>query len=234
MLDFVRRNQPSPGMSRKLVLFGNGAVAEVLHHQFSRHTDYEIAGFTVDREFVGNGQCCGLPVVAWEDVLSIYPPSEHELMIAVGYVRVNRLRAERFEQARDMGYRLASYVHPRASLWDGFILGENCRINENVIIQPFSRIGDNVFIGSGSLIGHHTVIGDHCHLSAGVHIAGQVSIGPYCYFGIHSTIRNRIHVAPRCVIGAGAVLLGDTIEGGVYMAPAAELLPIDSSRLAPG
>ncbi len=220
-------------MSRKLVLFGNGAVAEVLHHQFSRHTDYEIVGFTVDRDYVGDGRCCGLPLVAWEDVASVWPPDSHELMVAIGYVRVNRLRAERVAQAREMGYRLASYVHPQASLWDGFILGENCRINENVIIQPFASIGDNVFIGAGSLIGHHTTIGDHCHLSAGVHVAGQVDIGAYCYFGIHSTVRNRVSVAPRCVIGAGAVLLGDTVERGVYMAPAAELLPIDSDRLTP-
>jgi sugar O-acyltransferase (sialic acid O-acetyltransferase NeuD family) len=220
-------------MARKLVLFGNGAVAEVLHHQFSRHTDYEIAGFTVDREFVGDGRCCGVPVVPWDDVAEVFPPDQHELMIAIGYVRVNRLRAERFHEAREMGYRLASYVHPRASLWDGLILGENCRINENVIIQPFARIGDNVFIGAGSLIGHHTLISDHCHLSAGVHLAGQVEVGPYCYFGIHSTVRNRVKVAPRCVIGAGAVLLGDTVERGVYMALAAERLPIDSDRLQP-
>jgi sugar O-acyltransferase (sialic acid O-acetyltransferase NeuD family) len=220
-------------MARKLVLFGNGAVAEVLHHQFTRHTDYEVVGFTVDRDFVGDGTCCGLPVVPWDDIAQRWPPTTHDLMVAVGYVRVNRLRAERFGEAREMGYRLASYVHPRASLWDGFILGENCRINENVIIQPFATVGDDVFIGAGSLIGHHTTIGDHCHLSAGVHVAGQVSIGPYCYFGIHSTVRNRVNVAARCVVGAGAVLLGDTVERGVYMAPGAELLPIDSDRLAP-
>lgn len=218
---------------KKLVLFGNGAVAEVLHHQFSRHTDYEIVGFTVDRDFVGSGSCCGLPVVPWDEVARHYPPEEHELMIAIGYVRVNRLRAERFAEARAMGYRLASYVHPRSSLWDGFVLGENCRISENVIIQPFARVGDNVFIGAGSLIGHHTTIADHCHLSAGVHLAGQITVGKYCYLGIHATARNRVSIAPRCIVGAGAVILGDTVEGGVYMAPGAELLPIDSDRLSP-
>lgn len=217
----------------KLVLFGNGAVAEVLHHQLSRQPGFDVVGFTVDRGFLREPRFCGLPLVPWDEVRAHYPPEEHRLMIAVGYVRVNRLRAERFAEARQMGYRLASYVHPRASLWDGFVLGENCRINENAIIQPFARLGDNVFVGSGSVIGHHSVIEDHCHLSAGVHVAGQVNIGPYCYLGIHATVRNRVSIAPRCVIGAGAVILGDTVERGVYMARPAELLPIDSDQLSP-
>lgn len=217
----------------KLVLYGNGAVASVLHYHFTRETDYRVVAFTVDRPFVGAAEHCGLPVVPWDEVAGRYPPGEHRMMIAVGFVRATRLREERYRQAKEMGYRMASYVSPSAFMWDGFVLGENCRIGENVLIQPFARIGDNVFIGSGSLVGHHSVVKDHCHLSAAVQIAGQVTIEPNCYIGINATIRDRITVAPACIVGAGAVILGDTVEKGVYMARPADLLPIASDRLSP-
>lgn len=218
----------------KLILYGIGAVAEVMHYQFSHGRDYEVVAFTVDRPLVREDRFHGLPLVPWDEIAARYPPASHRMMIAVGYVQVNRLRAERFHEAREMGYRLVSYVSPTASIWDGFILGENCRINESAKIQPYARIGDNVFIGSDTLVGHHCTIKDHCHLSAGVRLAGHVTVEPYCYLGIGATVRNKVVIARSCIIGAGAVILGDTVEKGVYMSPPAELLPISSDQLSPG
>jgi sugar O-acyltransferase (sialic acid O-acetyltransferase NeuD family) len=226
-------NSVKVGRMEKLVLFGNGAVASVLHYHLTRETDYRIEAFTVDRAFIREDSLHGVPVVPWDEVAARYPATEHSMMIAIGFVRANRLRAERCQEAKEMGYRLISYVSPKASVWDGFVLGENCRIGENVVIQPYTRIGDNVFIGSGSLIGHHSVIGEHCHISAGVQIAGNVTVEPYCYLGINATIRNRVTIASSCIIGAGAVILGDTVEKGVYMAKPADLLPITSDKLSP-
>ncbi|MES2561093.1 MAG: acetyltransferase [Pseudomonadota bacterium] len=218
---------------KKLVLFGNGAVASTLHYHFNRETEYRIAAFTVDRPYLTDNTFHGVPMVPWDEVAERYPPIEYDMMIAVGFVQTNRLRAERYLQAKKLGYRLASYVSPQASLWDGFTVGENCRIGANVMIQPYSSIGDNVFIGSGSLIAHHTVINAHCHLSASVQIAGYVTIESYCYIGINATIRNKVRIAPACIIGAGAVILDNTVDKGVYMARPADLLPITSDKLSP-
>lgn len=217
-----------------LILYGNGSVAEVLHYLLNREGLYRIVAFTVDRDLIREDCFHGLPVVPWDEVAQSHPPAEHRMMIAVGYVRVNRLRAERFQQAREMGYRLVSYVSPEASIWDGFTVGENCRIGAGARIQPYTRIGDDVFIGSECLIGHHSVIKDHCYLSACVRMAGFVTVEPYCYIGINATIRNKVTIAPACVIGAGAVILGDTVEKGVYMSQPADLLPIRSDQLSPG
>lgn len=218
---------------KKLVLFGNGAVASTLHYHFSRETEYRITAFAVDRPFIREPTLHGLPVVPWDEVAQRYPATEHSMMIAIGFVQANRLRAQRCLEAKRMGYRLASYVSPNASVWDGFTVGENCRIGANAMIQPYVSVGDNVSIGSGTLIGHHSTIKAHCHLSASVQIAGYVTVESYCYIGINATIRNKVRIAPACIIGAGAVILDDTVEKGVYMARAAELLPITSDKLSP-
>ena len=215
----------------KMVLFGVGKVAATLHYYLSRDRRYEVAAFTVDPPFVRAETLQGLPVVPWDRVADRYSPREYSMMIAVGFARANRLRAERFAEAKALGYRLLSYVNPTAVIWDGFVLGENCRIGENVNVQPFTDIADNVFIGSGSIIGHHSTIGANCHLSSSVRVAGDVTVDPFCYIGSNATIRDGVRIAPSCVIGAGAVILGDTVANGVYMAKAADLLPITSESL---
>lgn len=54
---------------------------------------------------------------------------------------------------------------------------------------------------------------------------------PYCYVGINATVRDKVRIAPSCIIGAGAVILNDTVEKGVYIARPADLLPITSDKL---
>ncbi len=217
----------------KLIIFGNGSVAEVLYYYLQRDTDFSIAGFTVDRQVIQADTLLDLPLVPFDEVQEKFPPGEFKMMVAVGYVRVNQLRAERYYQAKEMGYQMASYTSPHASVWSGFEVGENCRIGDQCIISPFSKIGDNVWISAGSIIGHHAVIEDHCYFSTRVSMVGFVHVEPYTYIGMGAVIRNNITIARSCIIGAGAVILGDTQEKGVYMAPNAEKLPINSDQISP-
>jgi len=55
-----------------------------------------------------------------------------------------------------------------------------------------------------------------------------VRIGPYCFIGANATFRDGVTVAPECIIGAGAVILKDTVERGVYIARSAEQVAVDS------
>ncbi len=215
----------------KIVLFGTGSMASVLHYYLTHDSPFEVTAFCVDREYLKKDNLHGLPVVPFDEVASIYPPDEHRMLIAIGYVKVNRLRAERYYQAREMGYRLVSYVSSKATIWSGLTVGENCKISANTMVQPFAEIGNNVFIGSGSVIGHHTVIKDHCYLATNVVVAGSVTIEPYSFLGTGSIVRNKLTIAREAVIGAGAVILEDTTEQGVYMSQPAERLPIASHEL---
>jgi sugar O-acyltransferase (sialic acid O-acetyltransferase NeuD family) len=136
-----------------------------------------------------------------------------------------------FLAAKYKGYELVSYVCSKSVYWGDTKIGDNCFIFENQTIQPFVKIGNNVFIWSGNHIGHHSVIGDHCFISSHVVISGHVTVGPYSFLGVNSTIRNGITIAPECVIGAGAIIIKDTVEKGVYIGKAAELYSDDSSEL---
>jgi sugar O-acyltransferase (sialic acid O-acetyltransferase NeuD family) len=218
----------------KIILFGNGQVASFTYYQFSQDSPYEVVAFTVDREYIGEDRLFHLPVVPFEEVERIYPPGEHKMFVSISFRNVNRLRAEKYAQAKAKGYELINSISPKANVWPGLVIGDNCTIGTFTSVQPFVQIGSDVTIAGGCTIGHNTVIGDHCFLSAGVVVSGSVTIGPYCFLGSGAVIRDRVHIARECVIGAGAVILEDTLERGVYLGKQADLLPVPSDRLPMG
>jgi sugar O-acyltransferase (sialic acid O-acetyltransferase NeuD family) len=217
-------------MSR-LVIFGAGDIADVANFYFGRDTRYEVAGFTVDRAYVGDGSFNGLPVVPFDEVSRHFSPADTEMFVAVSYARLNALRKEKYLAAKGAGYRLATYVSSRATVWPGFAPGENCFILEDNTIQPFVAIGNDVTLWSGNHIGHHARIADHCFISSQVVISGGVEIGEQCFIGVNATVRDHVRIGDRCVIGAGALIVANAEADGVYAPEGTERSRVPSSRL---
>ena len=218
-------------MKRKLVIFGCGDIGELAHFYFSADSDYEVVAFTVDAAFAPGPTFCGLPVVAFEEIVARFPPKEVHLFVALSYSKLNAVRKDKYLGAKALGYRLASFVSSRATVLNGGRIGENCFIFEDNTIQPFVTLGDNVTLWSGNHIGHHSVIGSHCFIASHVVVSGGVEIGEQCFVGVNATLRDHIKVGARCVIGAGALLLSDAEADGVYIGPATERSKVPSCRL---
>lgn len=201
----------------RLVLFGAGDIARLSLYYFRHDSEHEVVAFTVDKEFRQAEEFLGLPLVEFSQISDLYPPDEFEMFVALSYTQMNRLRAARYERARELGYRLASYVSSRCSFLTDQPVGDNCLILEDNTIQPMARIGNDVTLWSGNHIGHDSVIEDHCFIASHVVISGYVRVREYCFIGVNATLRNSITIAPRTLIGAGAVITSDTVEGGVYV-----------------
>ena len=202
---------------KPVIIFGTGHFAEIAHFYFSNDSEFDVVSFTANKEQIEEEKLFGLPVIPFESVESEYPPEKFDMFIAIAYTKINKVRAKIFEQAKAKGYNLITYINSKVTKWGKVEIGENCFILENVVIQPFVKIGDNVVMWSGNHIGHHSVIGDHCFITSHVVVSGNVTIGPYCFLGVNSTIRDGISIARECVIGAGALILNHTKEKEVYV-----------------
>ncbi len=172
-----------------------------------------------------------LEVVPFEEITSRYPPDEYQLFIAIGYEQVNRARAGVYDECKQTGYSMISYISSRATSFGDLSMGENVFIFENNSIHPFVTIGNDVIIGSGNQIGHDTVIEDHCFLAGHVMLPGYTHIGAYSFLGANSTFRDGINIGAGTVVGAGAVILKDTKPGEVYIADATKPAPITSATM---
>ncbi|HEY8271268.1 MAG TPA: acetyltransferase [Pseudobdellovibrionaceae bacterium] len=218
-------------MKKPLVIFGYGDIAQLAYFYFSSDSEFEVVAFTVDAAYRKESSFCGLPVVAFEEVAEQYPPSEHDLFVALSYAKLNAVRKEKYLAAKLKGYRLASFVSSHATVLNEGRIGENCFILEDNTIQPFVVIGNNVTLWSGNHIGHHSLIKDHCFIASHVVVSGGVEIGEQCFIGVNATLRDHIKIGEKCVLGAGTLLLADAEAEGVYIGTATPRSEMLSAKL---
>jgi sugar O-acyltransferase (sialic acid O-acetyltransferase NeuD family) len=211
-----------------VVLFGTGDFAQVACEYLRQDSPHEVVAFTVNERYVDETELLGLPVVPFERLEELHPPSSCAMFVAVGFSGVNKTRRAMYDECRSKGYELISYVSSKAIHLGEVALGDNSFVFEANVIQPFVRIGSNVIIWSGNHIGHHSRIEDHCFIASHAVISGNVTIGEESFVGVNATFRDGVTVAPRCLIGAGALIMKDTEEGGVYSVKGTEPRPMKS------
>jgi sugar O-acyltransferase (sialic acid O-acetyltransferase NeuD family) len=216
---------------KPLVIFGTGDIARLAHYYFTKDARRDVRAFTVDRDFRNAESFQGVPLVDFEDVDNRFPPAEHDAFVALSYRSMNALRASKYAAAKAKGYALATYVSSRCSYLADEPPGDNGFLLEDNTIQPFVKIGNDVTLWSGNHIGHDSVVEDHCFISSHVVVSGHCRIGPYCFLGVNATLRNGITLAPRTLVGAGAVIMKDTVEKGVYMPERAQLFKKKSDEI---
>src|SRR4051812_13165760 len=95
---------------RKLVIVGASVFPEIAYEYFTHDSEYEVVAFSVEEEFLPSRTLFTLPIVPFEKLTSLYPPAEHSVFVAVVFRDQNQLRARLCQEARIMGYRLASYI----------------------------------------------------------------------------------------------------------------------------
>ena len=218
-------------MKKPLVIFGSGDIAQLAHYYFGTESDYGVVAFTIDASYIKAPSYCGLPVVAFEDIVEAYPPEHNDFFVALSYSKLNAIRKEKFLAAKEKGYKLVSFISSRATVLNEGKIGENCFIFEDNTIQPFVTIGNNVTLWSGNHIGHHSEIHDHSFIASHVVVSGGVSIGEQCFIGVNATLRDGINIGNRCVIGAGSLILEDAAPDGVYIGSKTERSTFPSSKL---
>lgn len=214
-----------------VVVFGDRDWADLAHMYLTHDSPHDVVAFTVDRHYLKANEHLGLPVVPFEEVAEEFAPEQHLMFIPISYNRMNRVRAEKYDQAKAWGYRFVSYISSRTTTWPGFSCGENCFILEGNVIQPFVHVGHDVVMLSGNHIGHHSVVKDHVTIAGHAVVAGHCTIEPYCFLGVNSTIRDQTVVAEGTLVGAGAVILQDTQAWHMYKAVATEAAAIRSDQV---
>jgi sugar O-acyltransferase (sialic acid O-acetyltransferase NeuD family) len=215
----------------EVVIFGAGDLAEVVHTEMRSDREHEVVGFTVDRQYRTRTSFRGLPLIPFDEVADFWPPDRYRMLVALGYTDLNRARRGKCEQARALGYRLASFVHSSTVRFEGTAIGENTIILDGNSIQPHAVIGDNVLIWSRNAIGHHSTIGNHCCITSGVFVGGRTRVGEHSFLGIGCIVRDNIGVGAYSVIGAGCVVLADAPERSVFRAVEAKPSRVTSDRL---
>lgn len=180
--------------SNKLIIIGDSSFAEIAFEYFTYDSPYDVVAFSVEKEYLNKHSLCDLPILAFEELSESFPPHEYSIYVAIPYTNLNLLRTRLMNQAKAVGYSLASYISSQAFVWKNSTIGEHCFIFENNTIQPFVTINDNVILWSGNHIGHHSKIEENCFVSSHVVISGHCTIKKNTFLGVNATIANNVTI----------------------------------------
>jgi sugar O-acyltransferase (sialic acid O-acetyltransferase NeuD family) len=217
---------------KKLVIYGVSRASAQSYYDFTTDSHYELGAFTLEKSAIKEPTFFGLPVVPFEEVETIYPPSEYMMFVAVYFKRVNQTRMQKFEQAKAKGYELANFISSKAIVWPGLKVSENVMIAEGAIVKPYTQIGMNTFILTGAVVSHDCVVGNHCYLAVRSVMLASAQVGDCSVIGGNATILNGVKVAKSNIISAGAVINSDTKDFEVYTVPQPTLQPLPSDKMA--
>ena len=216
---------------KKLVIVGTGPQGQIARDYFVEFSSYEVLGFACHNQFKESDEIYGMPLLAIEDLTAKYSPASTEVFVAIGYKKMNKIRQYIYEEIKSLGFRLASFIHPRATISATAKIGDNAFIFEENTIQPYVKVGNNTVIWSGNHIGHHSSIGNHCFISSHVVVSGSCKIGNNVFIGVNATFHDSIEIADECLIGAGTLITKSTKSKEVFLASRTKPFPKDSEAL---
>lgn len=215
---------------KQAIVFGTGSFGELADLYLRTDGGCDVVAFAATTDAVARqAEFRGRPVVDVDQLGQRFDPAAVEVFVAVGYRKFNTLRRDFCARVKSQGFRLLSYISPRASRQPETEIGENVFVFEDNTIQPFTRIGDGVVLWSGNHFGHHSVIEPWCFVTSHVVISGHCRIGEQSFFGVGATIADSVTVGPRNLIGPGALIEKDTGPDEAWFAERAKKFPKPSS-----
>lgn len=215
----------------KVIIFGLQDFAELAHYYLRTDSPHEVVAFCVHEAWLPETQLYKeLPVVAFEKVEGIYPPSDYVFFAPMAPKKMNTIRQQVYESILQKGYQMISYISSRATVLNEGAIGDNCFILEDSVIQPFVKVGNNVILWSMSVVSHHSIIEDHSMLAPGAVVAGNCTIGANVFIGANATICDGVKIARGSLIGMGSSIRENSSDWSVYISTKPIFIPDKDSK----
>lgn len=199
-------------MYKQVVIIGAGGHAKVIADIIEKSGD-QIIGFLDDRiekgtKIIGNYKVIGN--LNNKCQLSM-ANSDYEFIIAIGNNQIRR------GISNTANLKFYTAIHPSAQIGLDVEIKEGTVIMANACINSLAKIGRHCIVNTGAIIEHDSIIEDFVHISPNAALGGTVKIGENTHVGIGSVIKNNITICGDCTIGAGAVVVENITESGIYV-----------------
>lgn len=201
---------------KRIIIVGIGEMGDMLYEYLSFDSNYDVVAFATEHGYGDIKEKKGLPVFFLEDLTEFFSNEECRLMVAISFVEMNQTRKRVYEKVKSLGYKCASYVSTKSSVWRDALIGENVIIMEGATVQYSASIGDNVVMWPNSSIGHHCIVKDHCWISAGSVVGGFATVEESSFLGINSSVKGRTVIGRSSLIGAGVYINKNTEDYSLY------------------
>jgi sugar O-acyltransferase (sialic acid O-acetyltransferase NeuD family) len=184
----------------KLILVGAGGHARVVFDALRTLGAWRSIEIRDDVPKAASACFDGLPVMT-----PALPPEMDGVLahVALGH---NDTRRRLAEKLLSRGARLASVVHPRATVSSLAEIADGTFIAANAVVTVAARVGAAAIINHGAVVDHDCAVGAFAHIAPGAVLGGGVVIGAGVLVGAGAVILPGIKIGDGACIGAGAVV----------------------------
>jgi acetyltransferase EpsM len=216
----------SAEVNGKLVIWGASGHALVVADIIRLGAEYRIVGMLDDlRPERAGSEFGGCRIIGGREQLGRLRDEGVDVCI-LGFGNC-AARLALSEVVRSYGFRLATAIHPRATVASGVQVGAGSVIVDGSVVNPAAVIGENVIINTCASVDHECIIADGVHIAPGAHLAARVEVGRGSWVGIGSVVKEGVRIGAGSMVGAGSVVLRDIPEGVLaYGSPAKVIRPI--------
>ncbi len=188
---------------KKIFIFGNNYLSEILWYYLQQEGN-RVEGFVLNEKYVSlNTYSLPADLYSVENVVNKYGAKNICVYLTIGNTQMNAVREKVYNGLKKNGVEIRTYIHPSACIAKNVQIEEGSIILENVILQPYVRLGKCNIVWQGVNISHHCIIGNYNYFAPSVTVAGCCKIENKSFFGVNSTLVDHVNVGDSCFLAAG-------------------------------
>jgi sugar O-acyltransferase (sialic acid O-acetyltransferase NeuD family) len=198
-----------------ICIFGAGGSARETSW-IAKRCGYQVAAFLDLQEGESYGEIPVLPE-------TFFDKTKHLAVVAIGNSILRKKIVEQIlEKHGDVFLSLIDpsviILSPTVVIGRGAVIAPRCTLTCDINIGEFCQL--NI----GTSIMHDVQTGKFFTTAPDVKINGKVKIGETVYFGSNSTTKEDISIGNQITIGAGACVVSDLVDSGIYVGVPAKRL----------
>lgn len=199
---------------KKLAIIGAGEFGKQVKEMALLSDEYDPIGFFDD--YSEDKQFERLPVLGKiDDINDQFMEDRFDaLFVAIGY---NHLRFKQRLMRRFSRIPFANIIHPTAYIEGKATIGKGICLYAMTYIGPGVVLSDGVVVNMYSYIPHDNKIGECASFSGGVNMGGKTDIESCTFVGLGCTVSDNLTICGDVFIGAGALVVKNIIEPGIYI-----------------
>lgn len=198
-----------------LVIIGIADTADRVVSFVERYKLFNIIGCAVDEKYVPPTN----ETILGGEKRSVWPLSKLNeyvdientyLFVAVLWNHLNADRKNLYLHVKSLwlNAKFANIISPKASVRTDK-MGENCLIDDYVVIHERAEIGSDVIIVANSFIAPYAIVSNHVFVAPHAIILGGAKVMSQTMVGTRVIVLNKVEIGEKCLIGAGAIVKKD-------------------------
>jgi sugar O-acyltransferase (sialic acid O-acetyltransferase NeuD family) len=199
----------------EIILIGGGGHCKACIDVIEQEGSFIIKGIIDVPEKVGQ-TILGYPIIGSDNNLKNIVSKYENFHITIGFIKNAELRNKLFKEIKSFGRKFPNIISPKAYVSKHSTIGVGTIILHGAIINADAKVGNNCIINNQVLVEHDVIVSDNTHISTGAKINGECFIGENCFVGSGTIINHCVKVNSDIIIGSGSMVRKDIIEPGIY------------------